>query len=298
MKNNEKNIIFYDSWWQMLSGKSAEFRHSVLDAVFAYAFDGKDASFPLESGQQIAYETICNYINQNRDKYAEKIAKAEERWKKKKNSHADAGSADAGSVDKDKDNEKENVKDNVKDKDNMSENKDKSFFSSNNSIFSAEKKEKIIFDFALFLLSSGCANAYKIACEDWEFNEATGWVKERERTDGSVEKVAIRQPLSWLKSNPRKRNQEFAPADGQLLAAILSKSGIELPANADIIDLYRGLRAEGETVHLLFARITASVARFGKAVVNHPKTKEIVSVEVRKRYPEVTCINVSNKSKF
>lgn len=312
MKNSNENIIFYRSWWSSLADKSPEFRHAVLDAVFAYAFDEIIPSFPTESGQQIAFENISSFIDQNREKFAKKKEAAEARWKKQKDAQRcttmqnDAqvcttmqsdGRAPAGSVkDKVKDNEKE--KDNVKDKDNASKKEDKSFFSqNNNNNADAGKKEKIIFDYALSLLTEGRIEAYAHAVKAFDYNDALGWQRETERKDGNVVRQPIRQQLAWLKASPQKPPQEFEAEHGAALAAILRRSGM-LPENASIIDDFRGFGIRDGCVYFLYAYITKAVRAFSLAIRKNQKINNIVTQELTRAFPGSESFAVIAKNNF
>lgn len=292
MKNsNENNIIFYDAWWHLLRSKTPSFRISVLDAVFRYAFEGESASFPTESGEQIAYETMTAFIDSNRAIYSQKVAQSQERWQRKKDSLAHTGNAlpagnalHAHSVDKDKDN--------VKDKDNTSKKEDKSFFSpDNNSCANAQEKEKNIFDYALFLLAEGRSGAYAAAVKAYDYNEALGWMRETERKDGSVVRQPVKQRLAWLKNSPDKPPQEFDAPHGELLATILHRVGMR-PESADIVNLFRGIAFRGSELCFLYTRLSSPVKAFAAAITSSPRVHNIVVEEVAKRYPTTESVNI------
>lgn len=313
MKNSNENIIFYRSWWSSLADKSPEFRHAVLDAVFAYAFDEIDPSFPTESGQQIAFENMSSFIDQNREKFAKKKeqrkAAIEARWAKQKGDDNTKNtnvfetiqnefsySPARPNKDKVKDNEKE--KDNVKDKDNASKKEDKSFFSqNNNNNADAGKKEKIIFDYALSLLTEGRIEAYKHAVKAFDYNDALGWQRETERKDGNVVRQPIRQQLAWLKASPQKPPQEFEAEHGAALAAILRRSGM-LPENASIIDDFRGFGIRDGCVYFLYAYITKAVRAFSLAIRKNQKINNIVTQELTRAFPGSESFAVIAKNNF
>lgn len=302
MKSNNENIIFYRSWWDSLVSKSPDFRHSVMDAVFAYAFEEKSPTFPKESGQQIAFENIVSYIDQNREKFAKSVA----RWEERKRSLASTGNATARSVpagsvnkDKDKDKEKDNVKD--KDKDNGSKEIDTlSLSHKNKNISSAEgdgERERVVFEYALFLLAEGRISAYENAFLAWEYNEALDWKREVVRRNGDRVQQPIGYKLSWLKNREQKPPQEFESEHGAVLAAILRRSGI-LPENASIIDDFRGFGLREQCVYFLYAHITKAVRSFSVAIRENPKINNIVSQELTRAFPGSESFAVIAKKDF
>lgn len=312
MKSNENNIIFYRSWWDNLVSKSPDFRHRVLDAVLAYAFEEKVPDFPKESGLQIAFENITSIIASNREKYAAKQEKrreaAEARWKDLNAKNANAFNAMQNenlhsparpNKDKDKDKEKDNVKD--KDKDSSSKEIDTlSLSQKNKNISSAEgdgERERVIFDYALFLLAEGRVNAYGNAVNAWEYNAALDWNRETERKDGSVVRQPIRYKLNWLKNREQKPPQEFDAEHGTVLAAILRRSGM-LPENSSIIDDFRGFGIRDGCVYFLYARISKAVRAFSVAIRENPKINNIVSQELLKVFTTSESFAVTAKTDF
>ena len=316
MKNSNENIIFYRSWWSSLAVKSPEFRHAVLDAVFAYAFDEIAPSFPTESGQQIAFENMSSFIDQNREKFAKKKeqrkAAIEARWAKQKGDDNTKNtnvfetiqnefsySPARPNKDKVKDNEKE--KDNVKDKDNDSKEIDTLSLSQlNKNIASAEadgERERVIFDYALFLLTEGRVSAYSNAVAAWDYNMALGWNRETLRKDGSVVRQPIRYKLSWLKNREQKPPQEFEAEHGAALAAILRRSGM-LPENASIIDDFRGFGIRDGCVYFLYAYITKAVRAFSLAIRKNQKINNIVTQELTRAFPGSESFAVIAKNNF
>lgn len=315
MKSTNENIIFYRSWWDSLVSKSPDFRHSVLDAVFAYAFEGKTPAFPKESGQQVAFENICSYIDANRERFAEKQAQRkaaiEARWSKHKedkntneyemiqNENSYSPARPNKDKDKDKDKEKDNVKD--KDKDNGSKEIDTlSLSQKNKNISSAEgdgERERVVFEYALFLLTEGRISAYENAFLAWEYNEALDWKREVVRRNGDRVQQPIGYKLSWLKNREQKPPQEFEAEHGAALAAILRRSGM-LPENASIIDDFRGFGLRGGCVYFLYAHITKAVRSFSVAIRENPKINNIVSQELTRAFPGSESFAVIQKSNF
>jgi hypothetical protein len=115
----------------------------------------------------------------------------------------------------------------------------------------AEKKEKIIFDFSLILLSEGRPNSYTEATKAYDFNESTSWETTTEKKDGQKSTKKIKNKLSWLKGWQRSNEQLFAPRDGSVLAKILQNHPI--PGMQNLINYFRGIRDENDTVTFLFS---------------------------------------------
>ena len=162
----------------------------------------------------------------------------------------------------------------------------------NNSSFSfpadAEKKEKIIFDFSLVLLSEGRPNAYNEAREAYGYNDATGWESEKTDTAGNVTKKKIRNKLAWIEAGWKRHNEQvFAPAHGQILADILRKTGMR-PENADVINAFRGFRFEGDETNIafLYTRKTAW-QKFAAAITANDSVNKTVFGELTKVFPKV-----------
>lgn len=309
MQNSNENIIFYRSWWASLADKSPDFRHAVLDAVFAYAFDEIDPAFPKESGQQIACETITSYIRKNRESYAKTLEKrkaaAEARWGKKTDTK-DANDANADFAmhkDKDKDKVNEKVKDNEKDKvkDNVSKEIDTLSLSQKNKIISSAEvngeRERVVFEYALFLLTEGRISAYENAFLAWEYNEALDWKREVVRRNGDRVQQPIGYKLSWLKNREQKPPQEFETEHGAIFAAILRRTGMQ-PENATIIDDFRGFGIRDGCVYFLYRSVTKAVRTFSVAIRENPKINNIVSQELSRAFPGSESFAVIQKSNF
>ena len=182
--------------------------------------------------------------------------------------------------------------DNDNEDDNVHDNDLQLGVKSNNSfLFSAadaEKKEKIIFDFSLILLSEGRPNAYKEATEAYNYNDATDWESEKTDPKGNVTKKKIRNRLAWIQSGWQRHNEQiFAPADGVLLANIIRRTGLR-PENADIINAFRGFRFDGDDTNIGFLYTNRrAYQKFQKAINDNQNVNIATFEELIKVYPKV-----------
>ena len=322
--NKYDSFLFRASWWQCMKNLPNECRSEVYDAVCMYVFEGKEPAFYQMSATSMAVRFIINDLEYDKQKYAEviekraaagrrgaavtnrqksaKSANAEnERQKSAKSANAEnerqksANSANA-------ENERQKSANSANASNRIEENRICSNRieynqDDNNSFFylpaDAEKKEKIIFDFSLVLLSEGRPNAYDEAREAYDYNDATGWETEKTDTAGNVTKKKIRNKLAWIQSGWKRHNEQlFAPADGALLASILRQTGMK-PENADIINAFRGFRfVDGNETNIgfLYARKNA-YQKFAKAINESEKVNKAVFGELLKNYPKVNQLH-------
>ena len=282
--NKYDSFLFRASWWQSMKNLPNGCREEVYDAVCMYVFEGKEPEFDPMSATSMAVRFILTDVDRDKAKYAEvseRRAAAGRRGAAVTNKQKRANSANAAKEKKRK--EKEGKEVNINNDD-------------NNSSFSfpadAEKKEKIIFDFSLVLLSEGRPNAYNEAREAYGYNDATGWETEKTDTAGNVTKKKIRNKLAWIQAGWKRHNEQlFAPADGALLAEILRKTGLK-PENADIINAFRGFRFDGDETNIgfLYARRNA-YQKFAKAINESEKVNKAVFGELLKNYPKVNQLH-------
>lgn len=176
--------------------------------------------------------------------------------------------------------------DNDNDNDNDIENekvKDKSFSFS-------QKKEKIIFDFSLVLLSEGRPNAYAEAREAYEYNDATGWTTETTKPNGDVTTKKITNPISWLKGWKRSNEQMFAPSEGYLYSKIFEGYSSIKRENECLINAFRGIRQiSDDGVELLFCNKKA-IDIFQSIFENDKAFNTRVCATIRGRYPKAENI--------
>ena len=309
--NKYDSFLFRASWWQCMKNLPNECRSGVYDAVCMYVFEGKEPAFDPMSATSMAVRFIINDLEYDKQKYAEVIEKraaAGRRGAAVTNRQKSANSANA-------ENERQKSANSANDENERQKSANSANASNrieenricsnrieynqddNNSFFSlpadAEKKEKIIFDFSLVLLSEGRPNAYDEAREAYDYNDATGWETEKTDTAGNVTKKKIRNKLAWIQSGWKRHNEQlFAPADGALLASILRQTGMK-PENADIINAFRGFRfVDGNETNIgfLYARKNA-YQKFAKAINESEKVNKAVFGELLKNYPKVNQLH-------
>lgn len=252
MKSKE-SFIFHKVWWENTRHLPTEARCEIYDTLFRYVFEGVEPTFDPLSAVSMACSFIIKHIDDDKEKYAatcEKRAAAgrrgnEKRWGKKENeSQSIANIANAITESQSIANIADNDNEYEYDNDNEKINTDFLFLE-------AEKKEKIIFDFSLILLSEGRPNSYTEATKAYDFNESTSWETTTEKKDGQKSTKKIKNKLSWLKGWQRSNEQLFAPRDGSVLAKILQNHPI--PGMENLINYFRGIRDEGDAITFLFS---------------------------------------------
>lgn len=295
--NKYDSFLFRASWWQSLKNLPNDCRSEVYDAVCMYVFENKEPAFEPMSATSMAVRFIITDLEYDKQKYAdvsEKRAAAGRRGGQAKAANV----ANAKKEQQETESERQNVANvananfaNNRIEENRIE-QNSSNNNDNNSSFSfpadAEKKEKIIFDFSLVLLSEGRPNAYNEASEAYGYNDATGWESEKTDTAGNVTKKKIRNKLAWIEAGWKRHNEQvFAPAHGQILADILRKTGMR-PENADVINAFRGFRFEGDETNIafLYTRKTAW-QKFAAAITANDSVNKTVFGELTKVFPKV-----------
>lgn len=252
MKSKE-SFIFHKIWWENTRHLPTEARCEIYDTLFRYVFEGVEPTFDPLSAVSMACSFIIKHINDDKAKYAatcEKRAAAgrrgnEKRWGKKENESQSIANV-ANAI-----NESQSIA-NIADNDNEYEyDNDNEKINTDFLFLEAEKKEKIIFDFSLILLSEGRPNSYTEATKAYDFNESTSWETTTEKKNGQKSTKKIKNKLSWLKGWQRSNEQLFAPRDGSVLAKILQNHPI--PGMQNIINYFRGIRDEGDAITFLFS---------------------------------------------
>lgn len=295
--NKYDSFLFRASWWQSLKNLPNDCRSEVYDAVCMYVFENKEPAFDPMSATSMAVRFIITDLEYDKQKYAdvsEKRAAAGRRGGQAKAANV----ANAKKEQQETESERQNVANvananfaNNRIEENRIE-QNSSNNNDNNSSFSfpadAEKKEKIIFDFSLVLLSEGRPNAYNEAREAYGYNDATGWESEKTDSAGNVTKKKIRNKLAWIEAGWKRHNEQvFAPAHGQILADILRQTGMR-PENADVINAFRGFRFEGDETNIafLYTRKTAW-QKFAAAITANDSVNKTVFGELTKVFPKV-----------
>lgn len=305
--NKYDSFLFRASWWQSLKNLPNYCRSEVYDAVCMYVFEGKEPAFDPMSATSMAVRFIITDLAYDKQKYAEvseKRAAAGRRGAEVTNQQKRAKTANAASAETNADEQQKEVQQKrqmpaktANASNRIEENRIEENRIENNSSFSfpadAEKKEKIIFEFSLVLLSEGRPNAYAEACEAYGYNDATGWESEKIDTAGNVTKKKIRNKLAWIQAGWKRHNEQvFAPADGALLAEILRKTGLK-PENANIINAFRGFRFDdGDETNIGFLYTNKNAyQKFAKAINESDKVNITVFGELLKKYPKVNQLH-------
>lgn len=303
-----KSFVFRESWWLNIKNLPNMNRADVCDAVCMYVFEGKEPEIDPMSATSMAVRFILTDIERDKAKYAEiserraaagrRGADATNRQKAAKSANAENAKQNAGIADDKNGKSRQKAAKSAKgsnndnEDDNVYDNDLQLGVKSNNSfLFSAadaEKKEKIIFDFSLILLSEGRPNAYKEATEAYNYNDATDWESEKTDPKGNVTKKKIRNRLAWIQSGWQRHNEQiFAPADGALLANIIRRTGLR-PENADIINAFRGFRFDGDDTNIGFLYTNRrAYQKFQKAINDNQNVNIATFEELIKVYPKV-----------
>lgn len=291
------SFFFRASWWQSMKALPNACRMEIYDAVCMYVFEGKEPEFDPMSATSMAVRFMLTDIERDKAKYADVSAKRAAAGRNHKGNQytqaeqveqvAEIGTNGTNGTNAAKEKKRKEKESN---EEKLNDNND------NNSSFSfpadAEKKEKIIFEFSLVLLSEGRPNAYNEAREAYNYNDATGWETEKTDTAGNVTKKKIRNKLAWIEAGWKRHNEQiFAPAHGQIMANILRRIGVQ-PENADVINAFRGFQFDGDEtdIALLYTNRRA-MQRFSKAVNEYPNVNAVVFAEIRKTYPNVTSLH-------
>lgn len=250
----KESFIFHKAWWDNTRHLPAQAKVEIYDSLFQYVFEGIEPEFDPMSAASMAFSFIKKHIDDDKTKYqktCEKRAEAgrrgnEKRWGKKENESQSIANV-ANAI-----NESQSIA-NVADNDNEYEYDNENEKINTDFLFleGDGKKEKIIFDFSLILLSEGRPNSYTEATKAYDFNESTSWETVTEKKDGQKSTKKIKNKLSWLKGWQRSNEQLFAPRDGSILAKILQTHPI--PGMQNIINYFRGIRDEGDAITFLFS---------------------------------------------
>ena len=293
MKSKE-SFIFHKIWWENTRHLPTEARCEIYDTLFRYVFEGVEPTFDPLSAVSMACSFIKKHIDDDKAKYVatcEKRAAAgrrgnEKRWGKKEDeSQSIANIANATtesqSIANIADNDTDTESDTDTDTDTEKINTDFLFLEGDG------KKEKIIFEFSLILLSEGRPNSYTEATKAYDFNESTSWETTTEKKDGQKSTKKIKNKLSWLKGWQRSNEQLFAPRDGSVLAKILQNHPI--PGMQNIINYFRGIRDEGDSITFLFSN-NLTAAFFMNEYREELGFKSAVIKVVKENFPDANTL--------
>ena len=291
--NKYDSFIFRETWWLNMKNLPAAFRAEVYDAVCLYVFEGKEPEFDPMSATSMAARFILTDIEHDKSRYDDVREKRAAAGRKHKgNQYASEQLKQAVAVGTNGTNGTSGT--NGTDNEDVYEDVDVNGLNNNdnNSSFSfpadAEKKEKIIFEFSLILLSEGRANAYAEATEAYNYNDATGWETEKTDKAGNVTKKKIRNKLAWIQAGWNRHNEQiYAPAHGMILANILRRTGCR-PENADIINGFRGFMFDGDESNIAFCYVRRNCwQKFAKAISDNQSVNVAVFDELQKEFPKV-----------
>lgn len=257
----KESFIFHKAWWDNTRHLPAQAKVEIYDSLFQYVFEGIEPEFDPMSAASMAFSFIKKHIDDDKTKYQKtcekraeagrrgglaKQANAREQAKNDNNGQQTlANLANANFAKQTLANLADNDNEYEYDNENEKINTDFLFLEGDG------KKEKIIFDFSLILLSEGRPNSYTEATKAYDFNESTSWETVTEKKDGQKSTKKIKNKLSWLKGWQRSNEQTFPPRDGSLLAKILKNH--QAPGVENLINYFRGIRDEDDSITFLFS---------------------------------------------
>lgn len=259
MKSKE-SFIFHKIWWENTRHLPTEAQCEIYDTLFRYVFEGIEPTFDPLSVVSMAMKFIKERIDADNNKYIATCGKRAAAGRR----GGLAKQANARKQAKSDNNEQQTLANiananfakqtlaNLADTDTDTESDtDTEKINTDFLFLEAEKKEKIIFDFSLILLSEGRPNSYTEAVKAYDFNESTSWETTTEKKNGQKSTKKIKNKLSWLKGWQRSNEQLFAPRDGSVLAKILQNHPI--PGMENLINYFRGIRDEDDAITFLFS---------------------------------------------
>jgi hypothetical protein len=287
MKQNPDNMIFRKTWWQSIQIMPVAARAEIFESVCKYVFEGIEPQLDPMSAVCMALSFIKRDIDEDKKRYADVCAKRAEAGRRHSGNQYTRQQPvqleQTGTNGTNGSNNNCNSNCNGNNKENKENEKDISFSFS-------QKKEKIIFEFALLLLSEGRPNAYTEARDAYDYNDATEWTSETVLPNGNVQKKKISNKLSWLRGWKRTNEQIFAPADGVLFAECFD--GIESlkQENECIINQFRGIRGGDETITLCFVSQKA-IRIFKSTFETNAAFNKKVCLAIHKRFPKAEIID-------
>lgn len=302
MDKQYDSFVFYRAWWDAICNLPSEAVCEVMNIVCRYVFEGEQPSFDPMSSVSMAVQFIIKDIDGDKERYEDICRKRKEainkRWgNANSNSNSNHTSeynriqVNTSDTDKDKD---IGYRNRIEDKD-IGENKNDFLFSpptpsqGDGARAEREKKEKILFELALYHLSCGKPNGYAEAEAYYAFNESLGWQRTITRKNGDQEQQTIRDKVAYGKGWQTKNEQLFAPTDGKTMAAILQQTGC-LPENKSIIDGFRGFRQESDTEVIFLYTTFRACDKLRYAIDKNNKINAIVFTELRKQFPTAESI--------
>lgn len=285
-KIRDENVLFLRAWWDLLSPKSPEFRHAILDALFTYAFTGERPDFPPESALMIAFEYIANHLDNNREELARKREQGRARWRERTGGTRVALHA-GGNMDKDMATATDMKTDTdmaTDMKKTLTGDSDTHSLPPENNSASEGERGKIIFEYALYLLSQGRISAYSSAAKAYDYFESVDWV---------VNGRQIKYKAAYLRSREKVPPAEFVAAEGELMARILRKGGVP-PGCEAWIDRFRGFRRKGNILYFVFTSCSSPVTKFTERFNTDKKFNKAAYDELDKVYTGIERCLITN----
>lgn len=302
MDKQYDSFVFYRAWWDAICNLPSDAVCEVMNIVCRYVFEGEQPSFDPMSSVSMAVQFIIKDIDGDKERYEDICRKRKEAGRiggKQRVANFQANQANGSNCKQNQANQADKdrgYRNRIEDKDKgIGENKNDFLFSpptpsqGDGARAEREKKEKVLFDLALYHLSNGKPNGYAEAEAYYAFNESLGWQRTITRKNGDQEQQTIRDKVAYGKGWQTKNEQLFAPTDGKTMAAILQQTGC-LPENKSIIDGFRGFRQESDTEVTFLYTTFRACDKLRYAIDKNSKINAIVFTELRKQFPTAESI--------
>ena len=300
MDKQYDSFVFYRAWWDAICNLPSDAVCEVMNIVCRYVFEGEQPSFDPMSSVSMAVQFIIKDIDGDKERYEDICRKRKEIGKRggapTGNQNARRNNQNNQTVEKTTKTTHKDIgyRNRIEDKGIGENNKDFLFSpptpsQGDGARAEREKKEKVLFDLALYHLSNGKPNGYAEAEAYYAFNESLGWQRTITRKNGDQEQQTIRDKVAYGKGWQTKNEQLFAPADGKTMAAILQQTGC-LPENKSIIDGFRGFRQESDTEVIFLYTTFRACDKLRYAIDKNNKINAIVFTELRKQFPTAESI--------
>lgn len=292
------SFIFRESWWNIVKMLPTKDKGVLLETICDYVFNNKDPQLDKLSLIYMAFLFIQRDIDMDKNKYSNiKIKRSlagkkgnETRWQDKRmeNSHADTtnNSAELFKIETKSEEQK-----NAETKDNAQNPQSQKVAKiANATILDEQEKQQEILLYALHLLSQGRPFAYSEAARVYDYYDAMDWEVEVVKPNGDKIIKRYKNHVAFLKAGTPKNEQLFSPADGALMANIISTVGCN-PKNKDIIDCFRGFRFTEEYVVKFIYTNIKSFHKFQKAFDTNSQFNHTVSQKLQSVYKNASSID-------
>lgn len=292
------SFLFRESWWNIVKMLPTRDKGVLLETICDYVFNNKEQQLDKLSLIYMAFLFIQRDIDMDKNKYSNiKIKRSlagkkgnETRWQDKKaeNSRADITENSAELFQNENKNEEQKTA-----KTDKSAQKSQSQIIAkvaNATILDEQEKQQEILLYALHLLSQGRPYAYSEAASVYDYYDAMDWAVEVVKPNGDKIIKRYKNHVAFLKAGTPKNEQLFSPADGDLMANIISTVGCN-PKNKDIIDCFRGFRFTEEYVVKFIYTNIKSFQKFQKAFDTNSQFNHTVSQKLQSVYKNATSID-------